>query len=382
MANSTVNIDIKVQSKSLQDLEQELEDINAQLKEVPVGSQAFADLSKQAQGVTKELDKANAAVEGMTLEKKVRASQGAVTGLAGGLEATVGTLGLLGVESEAFGKFEEKALSAIAASRGFIDIADGVGTVVENVDLATVKAKIFGITTKQAIIATGIGIFVVALGTVVAYWDEITAGIEEFGEKVPFVGKAIQVVKDGFDALVDAFRPVLEFLGILPDEVERANMAMIASNEETIKSAEREIALLQAQGAAAEEVYEKIKELLEAELDNLKRNEADKEEIYKKETELLVLEQEERTRIAKEEEEKRTQILEDEAEKREAIEQEYTDLYQGLQDKLSEIAEKTEEELLKIEKEGVLNRIKELDIEDERIEKTNQVDEEIKEKNL
>ena len=254
MANTTVNIDIQVKSKSLNELEQELAQINEELKQVPVGSQAFKELSTSAQDLNKQLKDVNSQVEGMTLEKKVRASQGAVTALAGGLEATVGTLGLLGVESEVFGEFEKKAISAIAASRGFIDIADGVGILTENINLASIKAKIFGITTKQAIIATGIGLFVVALGTVVAYWDDIVAGVEKFGQKVPIVGKAIQIVKDGFDALVEAFRPVLEWIGILPDAVERANKAAIASNDELIQATEREIAIMEASGASAKEI--------------------------------------------------------------------------------------------------------------------------------
>lgn len=301
MTNKTVNIDIQVQSKSLQELENELSDINKQLKEVPVGSQAFKDLSSQAQALTKEVKDINTQVEGFTLEKKVRASQGAVTALAGGLEATVGSLGLIGVESEVFGKFEDKALSAIAASRGFIDIADGFAIMSENINLATIKSKIFGITTKQALIATGVGAFVVILGSVVAYWDEINKGVKEFGEKIPLVGKAIDVVKTGFDNLVNAFRPVLEFLNILPDEVERANTIAIESNNELITTLEREIAVLQASGASAEEVYNKKRELLNAELDNLKRNNEDKEDIYKKETEIIVLEAQEVTRKRKEE---------------------------------------------------------------------------------
>jgi len=50
MANTTVNIDVQVQSKSLQELEQELEQINAELKEVPVGSDAFKDFIKSSSG--------------------------------------------------------------------------------------------------------------------------------------------------------------------------------------------------------------------------------------------------------------------------------------------------------------------------------------------
>jgi len=126
MANTTVNIDIKVQSKSLGELEQELEDINAQLKQVPIGSQAFEDLSKEAQGLTKDLEKANLAAEGFTDDKKFQAAEGSIKILGGSLAAVVGTLGTLGIESEVFGDMEKKAASVIAAMIGFRDVAEGV----------------------------------------------------------------------------------------------------------------------------------------------------------------------------------------------------------------------------------------------------------------
>lgn len=316
MANTTVNIDIQVQSKSLNELENELAQINKELKEVPIGSKAFQDLSTQAQGVTRELQKAEEAAKGFTSEEKFRAADGAIKLLGGSLASVVGTLGVLGVETEAFGEFEKKAASAIAVAIGFKDIGEGISQLGPLLGKAGTAIKGFSITTRQALIATGVGAFVVALGTVIAYWDDITSAVTKFGEKVPFVGKAIQGIKDAFDAIMDAARPVLEFLGIMPDEFERANAAVIESNNTLITSLEREIAVLEASGASAEEVYKKKKELLDAQLDNLKRNNADAEEIYKKETEIQVLEAKEATRIRTEEEKKKTEATKKEADER------------------------------------------------------------------
>jgi predicted nucleic acid-binding Zn-ribbon protein len=90
MANTTVNIDIKVQSKSLNELENELSEINKELKKVPVNTQAFKDLSLQAQGLAKELDKAQQAAKGFTSEEKFRAADGAIKLLGGSLASVVG----------------------------------------------------------------------------------------------------------------------------------------------------------------------------------------------------------------------------------------------------------------------------------------------------
>ena len=300
MAKQVVNIDVQVQTKSVADLEQELSAINDELKQVKIGSDRFKELSADAQKLTGQLDKVNQEIEGFTLDKKIETSQAAVLGLAGGLEATVGTLGLLGVESEVFGEFEEKAISALTAARGFIDLSEGFGKLAKNISFATVKSKIFGITTKQALIATGIGIFAVALGSIVAYWDDILKGVDKAAEKFPLFGKIIDGVKNAFNSLIDTFKPVLEFLFNFSFEAIEANNQIIESNEKIIDSNKREIDILRAKGATAEEIFKKQEEMLAAELDNLKRTDAAKEDIESKAHELTLLRITEETRKRKE----------------------------------------------------------------------------------
>ena len=372
MANTTVNIDIQVQSKSIGQLEDQLADVNEELKKLPVGSEAFNSMAVEAQGLTKELNKANEAAEGFTDDKKFMAADGAVKLLGGSLAGVVGVLGTLGVESEAFGEFEKKAASAIAVAVGLKDISEGFNQIAKSGVLASAKAKLFGITTKQALIATGIGVFVVALGSIVAYWDDITKAVTKFGEKVPFVGKAIETIKNTFDAIVESVRPVLEFLGILPDEIERANTAAIEANTAVIESGERELALLQAQQASAEQIFNKKQELLQAELDNLKRNEADKEEIYAKETELLALQVAEETRIENEKEAKRQERLDKQKTDAEAAEQTEKDRLQALADiqeefntKQEDYEDETEQQRLERQKERQLQELEQLQASEE-----------------
>lgn len=298
---TTLEYNVKVNDqgaiKSLGQLEDELAGINEELREVPVGSQAFKDLTKQSQALTKEIEKVNREVEGLKFEDKIMAADGAAKVFAGSLSAAVGTLGVLGVESERFGEFEQKAASAIAVGLGIKDVSEGFmqfGTVLRK---SGTLAKIFGSTTSKALIATGIGAFVVALGTVIAYWDDITKGAKRFADNVPFVGQAIDAIKGAFDALFEAARPVLEFLGILPDEAERALMKAQEAQSELIRTTQRELAIAQASGAQANEIYNIRKKLLEAEILQLQQNAAEKEEIYAKETELLALNAAEQKRI-------------------------------------------------------------------------------------
>lgn len=313
--NQTVNIDVQVQTKSLNDLEKELQQINEELKSVEIGSAAFKELSKDAQGLTKQLTQANKAAEGFTDEKKFMAADGAIKTMAGSLSGVVGTLGLIGVESETFGEMEKKAASAIAVAMGVKDVSEGIKQMADANVLAAAKAKIMGITTKQALIATGIGAFVVLLGTMIAYWDDIVEGVEKFGQKFPIVGQAVDAIKDAFNSLVETFRPVLEFLGIMPTLAEQAQQKIIETNTEAIDSAKRDIAIMTAQKASAEDLFNKRRDLLEKELEQLKLQGAEKKDIADKELELDVLRETEKTRIREEGNAKRleAQKLADEA---------------------------------------------------------------------
>ena len=264
MATKTYKVEIDVESKTLGQLEDELAQINEELKDVDRNSEAFKNLSKQAQALNKEIEKTNNEIEGLKLEDKLMAADGAARVFGGSLATVVGTLGVLGVESEAFGEFEKKAASAIAVGLGVKDVAEGFGNLSLVMKKSGVAAKLFGSTTSKALIATGIGAFIVALGTVIAYWDDITAGAKKFANSVPFIGQAIEGIKNLFGDLMDAARPVLEFLGILPDAAERAQMAIVETTDLAIQELQRELAIAQAAGEDAKEIFRIRQELIES----------------------------------------------------------------------------------------------------------------------
>ena len=283
-------IEIDVNTKSLGQLESMLEDVNQEIKTLDRESDAFKEAAKKSQLLTKEIEKINNEIEGFNLDDKLQAADGAAKVFGGSLAAAVGTLGTLGIESEAFGEFEQKAASAIAVGLGIKDVSEGFGQVAQAAKKSGVAAKLFGTTTKRAIALTGIGAFAIALAAIVNNWDSITKAVKRFASNVPFIGKAIDAVKTTFNNLFDAARPVLEFLGILPDEAERAAIETKKAVNNTISELEREIAVAQAAGAEAEKIYALRKQLIEAELQQLKDSNAEKEEIFKKETDLLALE--------------------------------------------------------------------------------------------
>lgn len=305
-----VIIDDSKSAKTLADLEQSAEQLNDELKKIDPASDDFKKLAAAAQDVNGEIETIGNAIEGIKFEDKIAAWDGATKVLAGSVASVVGGFGLLGIESERLEFLEGQAANAIAFAIGLKDMSEGLGQVAVAFKKSGIAAKLFGSTTKIALVATGVGAFVVLLGTVVAYWDDITKAVKKFAAATPFVGQAIDAIKGAFDSLFEAARPVLEFLGILPDEAERAQMAIAAASSEAISQLEREIAIATAAGDSAKELYELRKSLIEEELASLRAANAEKEEIFAKETELLALEAAEQKRIRDEAAENPEQIRE------------------------------------------------------------------------
>ena len=144
---------------------------------INVDDKSLAELEGNLQGVIQEVKNLDTASSGLTLEQKIGAADGAIKVMAGSLGALVGTLGVLGVETEAFGNFEKKAASVIALTMGLKDLSEGVGKLAIAYDQAGGAAKLFGKVSKTAIASTGIGLLIIALVTVIAYWDDIKNAI-------------------------------------------------------------------------------------------------------------------------------------------------------------------------------------------------------------
>ncbi len=247
MAKSTVNVDVQIQTKSIDQLEKELAGINEQLKKADIGSKAFTDLSTKAQGLTKELNKANAAAEGFTDDKKFMAADGAIKAMAGSVTGVVGALGLLGVESEAFGEMEKKAASAIAVAIGIKDVSEGFNQLRKSQVLATTATKaynlavtagnkimkLFNITMAMNPIGALIAALGIVAGLVYAFRDSI----------MNLIKKALGPMQFIIDKLVGAFSALGEAVGLVDD-------AQTKQTKANIKRMEQELAIAGAKGDA------------------------------------------------------------------------------------------------------------------------------------
>jgi len=166
-------IDDAQSASTLAELEQSAEQLNQELKNLDPRSQDFKNLANSAQQVNSEIEQINASVEGLKFEDKLQAMDGAAKILGGSVATVVGSFGLLGIESEKLQFLETQATNAIAFAIGLKDVSEGLSQVAIAFKKSGIAAKLFGKVTRTALLATGIGALIVALGTVIAYWDEI-----------------------------------------------------------------------------------------------------------------------------------------------------------------------------------------------------------------
>ena len=163
----TIELEIQDNSKSLKaqyrEAVQELQKLSATYGEA---ARAAAELKDQIE-FSKDL------IKGFNPDAKFQAVEGAVNGVMNGFQAFTGGMALLGVESD---KVEEALLKV----QSVMALTQGINGVMQAGDAFKVLGSkaadaLKGI--RSGIAATGIGLFVVALGTVVAYWDDIKAAV-------------------------------------------------------------------------------------------------------------------------------------------------------------------------------------------------------------
>jgi hypothetical protein len=126
---------------------------------------------------------AKSMAEAFNPDARFKAVSQSVQGIAGAFAAVQGAMALFGVESEDLQKQLLKVQGALALSEGLNTFLDTGIQGLKNMKAVAIDA-FKGI--KTAIGSTGIGLLVVALGTIVAYWDDIkraVSGVSEEQEK-------------------------------------------------------------------------------------------------------------------------------------------------------------------------------------------------------
>jgi len=176
-----ITVDGSEATKSVGSIKSQLKEATAELIAM---REKFGDTSdeavkaaKKVAGLKDSIGDAKAMADAFNPDAKFKAFSTALQGVAGGFSAIQGAMGLMGGESKEVEKLILKVNSAMALSQGvnsILEAKDGFK------NLKTVAIDAFkGI--KTAIGSTGIGLLVVALGTIYAYWDDIKAAVGGVG---------------------------------------------------------------------------------------------------------------------------------------------------------------------------------------------------------
>jgi hypothetical protein len=185
--DNTISVGLEIRGNGDQ-VTQSVKSIKAELREATQDavnlSRKFGEFSPQAleaaqrvANLKDEIGDFKARVDSLNPDAKFRAFSSALQGVAGGFAGVQGAIGLFGTESAELEKQLLKVQSALALSEGINSILESKDAFMNLGSVIKTRVVTAFSTLKGAIIATGIGALAVALGTVVAYWDEISDAI-------------------------------------------------------------------------------------------------------------------------------------------------------------------------------------------------------------
>lgn len=170
-------IELEVKSDSLGSLKSQLRaaqnEVNELAAKFGATSQEAIGAAKRAAELKDAIGDAKALTDSFNPDGKFNALSASIGGALNGFQAFEGALGLVGVESEDLQKTLLKVQSAMALSQGVQGLLEAKDSFKQLGAVAADALK--GI--RTGIAATGIGLLVVALGAIVAYWDDIKEAV-------------------------------------------------------------------------------------------------------------------------------------------------------------------------------------------------------------
>jgi hypothetical protein len=256
MAQETVGIKIEVQGgESIGNLKKDLKEANLALIQA---QKNFGDYSKEAiaaaqkvAGLKDSIQEAKETADLFDPGKKFQAFTGVLTSVAGGISAVQGAFGLLGAEGEQVQKALLKVQSALALSQGLSTIKDSLkdfqrlNAIIQSTAIfqkannaataiAITLQKAFGVATvgtgraftilKGAIAATGIGLLVVGLTTLIGKISEWTSASEDAAEAQKKLAEQNDVVNASLQNQIDVLTAVgnkeKEILGLKKQQID------------------------------------------------------------------------------------------------------------------------------------------------------------------
>ena len=260
MADNTIILDADVKP-----LKKQLKEATEQLQ---IARQQYGEFSDEAiaaaqsvAAIRDEIEGANEAAQLFDPGSRFQALTNAASTAAGGIAAVQGAMALFGAESEDVEKALLKVQSAMALSQGLSQLKD-IGKVGEQLQITfrglTAGANGF----KKALITTGIGALVVAVGMLVAYWDDIMGLVNGVSSEQKKLNEQIQKNLDASLAELDTIESQNNQLKLQGKTEQEILDIKIARTKETILEAEAALASAKITKKAQVEASQRNKDIL------------------------------------------------------------------------------------------------------------------------
>lgn len=206
----TINARLKELDASLGNYQRNVGNYQGEMHELATDLDAVSGAASTAapklESYNSEVSNLSESTDGLTMTSSdwVQTAENTVkvtAGITGAFQAAQGAINLMGIESEATTEMIAKMQNVMAITEGLKAISEGIesfGKLKESVQAAGIMTKLFGTETeiattatnaqtvatngatiatnnfKKALIATGIGAFIVLLGTLIAKWEDIS----------------------------------------------------------------------------------------------------------------------------------------------------------------------------------------------------------------
>lgn len=203
MATRTIELDVRVNAEaaetSVTNLRTRLREMTQELQNLQPGTERFNELSRAAGELRDQIQDTNEVIRatgGPPLETLSKGLGEATRVGLNGFQAMQGAIAVFGGQSEALQATMVKLQGIMAMTQALEALGGLDQSIVKikasfNAFFSAAKAGLQGL--KGAIAATGIGLLVIAVGTLVAYWDDIkglVSGVTKEQEKLVESSKA------------------------------------------------------------------------------------------------------------------------------------------------------------------------------------------------
>jgi hypothetical protein len=264
ITNSIESADKATQSLKSQ-LRQAQTDVAELSEKFGATSREAIEAAKRAAELKDAIGDAKSLTDSFNPDAKFNALSGSLSGVASGFSAVEGSLALAGVQSENLQETMVRLQAAMALSQGLQGLGESIDSFKQMGAVA--KNALAGI--RTGIAATGIGVLLVALGAVVAYWDDIKEAVNGVSAEQTALNVKTQDNLDAEQKKLDTIGSQDNVLKLQGKSEKDILKLKIAQTDQVIKATENQIVQNDITAKAQIEAAKRNKEILKGTLEFL-----------------------------------------------------------------------------------------------------------------